>query len=300
MAKKTTSLSIVFSDVAGSTKLYETLGDVKAREIVSSTINDMSQQVERYGGRVIKTIGDEVMSCFNDAESAVNAAVAMQEVVTDNNENNPPGDPRVAIRIGLHFGPAILEKDGDVFGDAVNVAARMAGLAKADQIITSKDTVELLSPALRASTRFTDRAPLKGKQDEMDIFEVIWQQEDVTRMATDVIMTTAPAVKLHLTYDKIEITMDQNRSNIVMGRGATCDITINDTMSSRQHARVEYRRGKFYVIDQSTNGTYVRIDSEPDAFLRREEILLKGSGMFSLGRTFDETPNSIVHYRCET
>ena len=75
----------------------------------------------------------------------------------------------IQIRVGFHFGPAIME-GGDVFGDAVNVAARMAAQAKGGQIITTQSTLDLLSPARRAGSRFVDRAPLKGKKKKNEIY----------------------------------------------------------------------------------------------------------------------------------
>jgi hypothetical protein len=85
----------------------------------------------------------------------------------------------------MHFGPALLE-GGDVFGDAVNVAARMAAQAKGGQIITTKTTIDLLDPITQATSRFVDRAPIKGKKEDIEIYEIIWQETDVTTMATDV------------------------------------------------------------------------------------------------------------------
>ena len=119
----------MFADIAGSTKLYDTLGDELARAKVAKAIETMSEITRQNSGDVIKTIGDEVMCKFPTAEDAGTAAWEMQEKFEEETESNTDGSP-VSIRIGMHFGPAILE-GGDVFGDAVNVAARMAAQAKA-------------------------------------------------------------------------------------------------------------------------------------------------------------------------
>ena len=192
--------AIMFADVAGSTQMYDTLGDAEAEKQIAGCIQTMTDTTNRHGGRVIKTIGDEVMCTFPSAENAGTAAWEMQETFEEEAESNTDGSP-VSVRIGMHFGPAIME-GGDVFGDAVNIAARMAAQAKAKQIITTQDTLDKLPPAMRASTRFVDHAPIKGKKEEIDIFEIIWQEEDVTRMATGMIIDKpTPEATLHLTYN---------------------------------------------------------------------------------------------------
>lgn len=296
MAPKTTNLAIMFADIAGSTKLYDTLGDQLARTKVAATIETMSEITRQNKGTVIKTIGDEVMCTFPTAEDAGTAAWEMQEKFEEEAESNTDGSP-VSVRIGMHFGPAILE-GGDVFGDAVNIAARMAAQAKAKQIITTQDTLDKLPPAMRASTRFVDHAPIKGKKEEIDIFEIIWQEEDVTRMATGMVINKpTPEAKLTLTYNGQTIELSKLRPGLVMGRSQNCDLTINEKLASRQHVRIELRRDKFFIVDQSTNGTHVIIGDNPEEFLRREEIPLSGSGRISLGRGFSENPDEVVEFK---
>jgi adenylate cyclase len=300
MVSKTTNLAIMFADISGSTKLYELLGDATARVLVADTLATIAGIVERFDGKVIKTIGDEVMCTFDSAEEAATAACEMHEVIEEENESGKHPQP-VSVRIGMHYGPAIKE-DGDVFGDAVNVAARTAAQAKARQIMTTKSTVDLLSPALRASTRFVDYAPIKGKKEDIEIYEIIWQQEDVTRMASGMLSPgkKQPLVRLRLRYNNQDVILSNERSSIVMGRSQTCDLSVNEKLASRQHVRIELRRDKFFIIDQSTNGTHVRIEESGDSFLRREEMPLTGKGKISLGRAFSEDPKEVVQFSHET
>ena len=299
MAQKITNLGIVFADISGSTKLYDTLGDQLARSKVAETLNTMTEVVKKHNGIVIKTIGDEIMCTFTTAEEAATACCEMHEALDAVNADIED-KTIIAIRVGMHFGPAILE-GGDVFGDAVNLAARMTAQAKANQIITTQSTVEKLSPVLRASTRFIDHAPIKGKQEEIDIYEIIWQEEDTTRMATGMLANKkTPEMKLRLRYNDTDYIINKQRPSAVLGRSKDCDLPIDEKLASRQHVRIEMRRDKFFIIDQSTNGTHVRIDNGEDAFLRREEMPISGSGSISLGKGFNENPTEVVQFSQET
>jgi adenylate cyclase len=299
MAPKTTNLAILFADISGSTRLYEILGDAAARTKVADCLDMLRSVVERYNGIVIKTIGDEIMCTFPTAEDAAAAACEMHEILEDDvTEQTAAGPISLDIRVGMHYGPAILEA-GDVFGDAVNVAARMASMAKGGQIITTQNAIDEMSPLTRAGTRFIDRAPVKGKKETVDIFEVLWQQEDVTRMTTGVISAplTDPA-RMRLTYGGDTVLLDNDITQVVMGRSKAADITVNESLASRHHVRIEHRRGKFFIIDQSTNGTYVHHEDD-EAFLRREEMPISGDGRISLGRSFSDDPQEVVHFKSE-
>jgi len=287
----------MFADVAGSTKLYEDVGDDKARAMISHTIETMTKSTQAMRGRVIKTIGDEIMCVFVDADSTVRAAYDIQETVS----NDFSFGRALSIHIGAHFGPAILESDGDIFGDAVNVAARMAGIAKAGQIIITEDTVARLNDELKADTREFDRAPVKGKKEPMIIYEAMWAQEDVTRMAAPNLMAAAApqSVKMKLRWRDKQQELTESSGVTVIGRGDQSDFVVDDKLASRMHARVEVRRGKFVVIDQSTNGTFVRTNDGREVYLRREELPLTGAGCFSLGSPVSAENAELIYYIVE-
>lgn len=277
-------LVILFADVCGSTKLYETIGDAKARETVARCINIMTEATERNKGRLIKTIGDEVMVTFDAVDDAAQAGAEMQENITD---GLMVDGRQIQIRVGFHFGPTILDK-GDVFGDAVNTAARMAGQAKAGQILTTSSTVALLGPLWEDSVRQIDRAAVKGKKDEIEIYELLWQREDVTRMAT--VGWSAAAehkCKLVLEYQGQVIEVSEDRPTVVMGRADQNDLVVKHNLISRLHARVEFRKGNFILTDQSINGTFVIAADGQENFLRRDNVPIRGKGVIGLGQALD-------------
>ena len=179
-------LAVLFSDVVGSTHIYEVLGDQRARETVATCIELMRTATEQHRGIVIKTMGDEVMATFPTADDALNAAAQIQRQISAHPALQVEGQP-VAVRIGCHFGPVVLESK-DVFGATVHTANRMTSQAKSGQVMTTQATVDRLSPEWRASVRQIDVALLKGQGAEVTLYEAIWHSEDVTSMLPSINM----------------------------------------------------------------------------------------------------------------
>src|SRR2546421_8585246 len=141
--------TVLFADVSESTKLYETAGDAAAHDAVSRCLEIMRKATEGSGGRVVKTVGDEILALFPEPDGAVSAAAEIQA----RTEALPPvADTKLGVRIGFHCGP-VLQKDDDIFGDTVNVAARLVAQATKGQILTSAETAEQLGPVYKTLTR---------------------------------------------------------------------------------------------------------------------------------------------------
>src|SRR5664279_1630561 len=188
---KDIELAILFADVVGSTRPFESMGELRPRDIVSICITARRVATEQHHGTLIKTIGDGVMSTFPTADDALNAAGQMQKQIAAHTELRVEGQP-VSIRIGCHYGSVVLE-NRDVFGASVHTANRMTSQAKAGQIVTTAATVERLSPEWRASVRQIDVATIKGQGGEVSLFEVLWQTDDVTSMLPACLLYTSDA-----------------------------------------------------------------------------------------------------------
>jgi adenylate cyclase len=275
------------------------MGDVRAREMVAICIDVMRSATEQRQGTVIKTMGDEVMATFPTADAALNAAAQMQQQITSHPQLKVEGQP-VAIRIGCHFGSVMLE-NRDVFGAAVHTANRMTSQAKAGQIVTTAATVDKLSPEWRASCRQIDVATLKGQGNEVTLFEVLWQTEDVTSMVPGIAAESRPArsLRLRLRCDDRELLVDERHSSITIGRAEDNDVVVKGNLISRLHARIEINRNKFVLIDQSTNGTFVQSSDGEESFVRRDSLQIRGQGMIGLGRLPEQSSPQTIRYSCE-
>lgn len=292
-ARPTATLAVLFADVVGSTRLYDSFGDTIAKQMIDECLAVLRAVVQQYGGRVIKTIGDEIMCVLPSADSGCLAATDMHHKIMA-----LPMVSKVkrSVRIGFHYGP-VIEENNDVFGDTVNLAARMAGLAKGMQIITTDATVACMSPMLQLSTRSIAALSVKGKGDEVNVSEVIWQGgEELTMSTASISVTASKAVSLKLEHQGRSWTLDHAHAAMVLGRDAQCDVVIADRNASRQHARIECRRDKFFLVDQSTNGTFVAFAHEAEVVLRREEIMLRGTGRIGFGHSVDTPDAELVAF----
>jgi class 3 adenylate cyclase len=290
--------TVMFADIAGSTRLYDQLGDTLAKNMVDACIRLMGRIVAANRGRVIKTIGDEIMCRFDDPDAAARTAISIQEAVStvpDLSTSN------IQLRIGIHHGP-VLEADEDLFGDAVNVAARMAGQAKAGQIIASRQAMEAMAPETGKNARLVDQARVKGKTDAIEIFELTWgQPEEMTIMGTltgQIVSTPASTDALMiLSVGEHHFSISHDHPIVTMGRDESNRVVINHPRVSRLHARIEMRKDKFILVDQSTNGTHVhRLDGR-GVLLRRDEIELTGEGVISLGQASDADSPHTIRYQ---
>jgi adenylate cyclase len=291
-ARETT---VLFADVSGSTKLYETAGDARALEGIRNCIHKLRQIAELSAGRVVKTMGDAVLVLFASPSEAASAAARMHVAI----ESLPPiGGTRLAVRIGFNWGPVIQEQE-DVFGDTVNLAFRIVEQARAGEILTSEETAGHLVPALRSNARRLHPIQVKGKAVPVVLWELVWRQSpDVTDMATTRSALKLPTSRLVLKYQGRDLIRRRNSETLVIGRDAGCHLVIEDQKASRQHCTIEKRLDKFILKDHSTNGTFVTVEGESEIVLQREDVTLRKRGWITFGQRRAETTD-VVEYECE-
>jgi class 3 adenylate cyclase len=169
--------TILFTDVEGSTALTDRLGDAKARELLREHERITREALAEHGGSEVKTMGDGFMASFGSATRALECAIAIQIAFA---ERNKSAEEAMKVRIGLNAGEPIAEDDpggrGDLFGTAVNMAARVAANAKGGEILASNVVRELVAGK---EFLFADRGDteLRGFEDPVRVYEVRWREE---------------------------------------------------------------------------------------------------------------------------
>jgi adenylate cyclase len=291
------SATVLFADICGSTRLFEEYGDWQARQIESQILELLKVKTAEFGGTVIKTIGDELMSRFPDAERAVNAACEMHAAIKDSPSLM---EFSIAVKIGLQHGPLLVEHD-DLFGDAVNVAARMVSLAKADQIITTRETALCLPQDLEQMTRSLGRSRVRGKQEEIEIVEVIWQEASSLTQVISIDqheeLRAMLFARLVLMHRGVTFEVMPDSPIFTIGRGEKNSLVLDHDRVSRSHADIQYRQGRFILVDGSTNGTYLFLENGARYFVQREEFPLHDRGIISAGQAVSDDAADLIHFK---
>lgn len=299
-ASKSKEMTVVFADVVGSVELYSALGDVKAHNMVLRCLERMTFLVEKNRGWVANTIGDEIMCAFEKADAALNAACEIQ--VALQNEYHHELD----VRIGLHSGQTGMEND-QLFGDTVNIAARVVALAKAGQIMLSEHTRERLADNDRSRTRLFSNVHFKGKRDPYVIYQALIDQNDETRMFdhrnTQPLERRHPITKVTLRYADIETIIPEGKE-FLLGRAIHCSLQVNSDAVSRIHAALEFHRGQLTITDRSSNGTFIRTNAgkresdNREHYIHHESWTTTSSGILCLGKIISAQGENLIHFNC--
>ena len=294
----TEHLAVMFADVCDSTTIYESLGDARALQVISGLFATLVALVRAHGGDVVKTLGDGMVCQFGDADSAFNAACDIQEASA---RAEAPEALQLEVKVAFNWGPVVTEA-GDIFGDTVNVCARLVGLARANQVLTTQETLAELSELLRGRSRSLYPVKVRGRMGEVKVCEVLWRSDpDVTEAFARPPVSSAAARDsiLKISYGG-EVVSLELAGSLRLGRDKGNDVVVSSARASRVHARIYGRGGNFVIADQSSNGTYLAIDgSTRELTLRREEALMGERGVIGLGGPANESGDHVLRYRLE-
>lgn len=278
--------AVVFADLVGSTGIFERLGDDAASRFITGFAAALTTTFEKHQGRVVKLLGDGLFVVFQRESDALQACIAIQKGLSDV-PVFPAGDSRpVQVRMGLETGE-VVDIAGDCFGDAVNCAARLAGLAGPAQILTTRSVRDALAPALQRSLGSLGPMVLRGRSGPTEVYRVLWQSDgdaDATVMGASLAARAAPGSFLHLTLGTRPARLSAGGDPLSIGRALTNTLSVEDARVSRVHAKVEWRGGQFVLSDFSSFGTWVYLGDQAEPIvLRREQCFLIGTGRISLG-----------------
>jgi class 3 adenylate cyclase len=295
---ETLNTTVVFADVAGSSKLYKDAGNDEAIRRISALMNQLAQTVHKHHGVVIKTIGDEIMCHFPVADDACDACVAFQAI----------GEQSLPLRIGLSSGN-VIARDNDLFGQAVNDAAAVARVARARQSIATETFRAKLSADRAKCLSVFDHIKLKGHAEVSTIYRIEWEGSSANASTTSrhtIILSSIAVVQQQLNlgfckvngeYDTLMLTAENVPLHI--GRDSElCQLPSPSTLASRDHCHIDYAHGKFVLVDHSTNGTYMRNNSGQQVYLRRQETPLLGEGAIGLGEQVTDGNPFVIRFNC--
>jgi len=286
--------AVMFADISGSSALYKTKGNSQAKSIIGHLLNEVQLLTESHKGRVVKTIGDEVMVSFSSGQDSVDTAVAIQESFVSSFAQH-----HLMVSIGVSFGDVLVDK-GDLFGETVNDAAYLTKLAKGSQILFSEAMLSELTVRQKSKAREFDWVKLKGAKESSPIYRLYWQEDselhnETQFLSTDLVLEEVTKQILTLHYDGQEIVIEPNMTPFMIGRNITsCHLVVDETQVSREHCHISYNRGKFVLVDHSTNGCYLKPVNGLEFYLRREEFPLLESSCLSLGVPSHKSANHLI------
>src|SRR5256712_10279360 len=293
MEERSRQTTVLFADVSGSTHLYETAGDAAALDAIGRCIERLSQAAELTGGRVLKAMGDEVMVLFPTADAAADGA---SEMPAAGATLPPVNGPQVGVRIGFHSGP-VIQRDNDVFGDTVNLAARLVDQAQKGQIVTSRETAQQLSPALRATSRRLYSITIKGKADRGELCEIEWRPvSEATNDPGPRPEARSAAAALRLSYRDLQLVRRRQNDLVVIVRDASCGLVIAGENVSRLHCTIVRHHARLGLMDPSTHGTFVTVDGDAEILLQDEDMPLHRHGWLALGEPRAATAEVVAYF----
>jgi adenylate cyclase len=300
--------TVLFADLRGSTSMYETLGNAEATTVVTQSVALIARVIEEHGGQVVKTLGDGLMAIFPGPSLAMQASDDMHDSLARGGQPLPgPADlaetrpPPVSLKlqVGLAHGE-VVEMSGDVFGDAVNVAARLLDHAGDNETLATSAVVDGIEDWERSRFRSLDRMQLRGRVEPVHVYllEAVRRFGDTAATAFgDMAPASTEPEGIRLIWLDLNRIYSGTSLPVILGRSPQATYIIDDNRVSRSHARIDWHGGTFQLTDLSYNGTYVRFDNDPEIIsLRRGACTLHGAGVIGLGTPPSEPVSPCVRF----
>lgn len=278
---------VLIADITGSTSLYDRLSDQDALAQISTILAQMRSIIEDNGGHCVKSQGDDTLSFFGDAESAFKAARSM--IQADWGEG-------LGVHAGAHCGD-VLSQDSDIYGDAVNTAARLAALAKPGEVLVGDTVFEQLAAPLQALFVSMGGVKLKGKRDATRVHS--FAVSDLSTQTVLFGMKDSPigprTESAMLSCDAQEWSLLDGES-VMVGRSSDCQAVVEHPWVSRKHGIFELRAAQLEYTDHSSSGSTVITSGGQEYTLQRRSMLLSGEGMVLVGTRDKTISSSIIRY----
>jgi class 3 adenylate cyclase len=296
--------TVVFADLFGSTGVFESLGNVKATEAVTTATNWVAERITASGGRVVKFLGDGVLAIFKSSNTAITSVIDIQRSYQLRFASQDPAF-YMPLRIGVVRGDVEIVEN-DCYGDAVNIAARLSELTGPNQIWVNNHALVNCKDLEQVRFRSLGPISLRGRTEPCLVSQVEWQEDINSEFFTvpaSMNSTFSPdgmdflGAQIELSWIDNHKTFNSFDMPIQLGRARELEFVVSDPRVSRTHARIEWRNGSMVLVDVSSYGCWVRFSGDgAGVTLRREECVLHGKGEIALGSPFSDFMATVVAF----
>jgi class 3 adenylate cyclase len=301
LAEHQRPVAILFADLKGSTAVFGELSEVEGLLMLKRIEELVRPLVESCGGRVVKTIGDAVMASFPTAREAAEAAVAIQQASEEQNRRLPP-EKRLSLRIGINAGKALI-KGQDVFGQVVNIAAKVQAAAKGGQILASGEAVRALDKKQSRRARAAGSLEVPGLSRALELYEIAWQEEPeaapeaveeeprpgiiTLRGENPISQRLLGGRTITIKSYPFRVGRDPRIEEPDPSRVPQNDLYLEDLPPyriSREHFQIEYEGGRYLVRDRGSKlGLYVNGEPIGGKHPEKTARLVRGANLIVLG-----------------
>lgn len=291
-----TASIFMVADMTGSVSLHQRLNEQEAERVIDRGLKRMTRSIEGQGGKVQQVVGDELLARFTQAEAACHAAIDMQQRVAD---LPPVSGHKLSLRVALATAADAAQGESQ----HITQALRLAALGTAGEILCDATLGKML-----CENNGLHFMPCTGRQISCDAspgsagvspFQLLWSN---TGGNTQLSEASEPppafdqASRLCLRYLGQTYLVSLQNPVLTTGRDASCGVIVDDRRVSRQHARIERRSDGFYLVDTSTNGSFVSIQGRQEALVRKHDVLLEGRGKICLGSTINDGRSECLEF----
>jgi len=287
---------IMVADITGSASLHQRLTEQEAERAVDRCIKRMTRAIEAYRGTLQQVVGDELLALFNCAEDACHSAIDMHQRVAD---LPPVSGHKLNIRIALHDSDSPAGQPPQPAKLASTM--RIAGLARADQILCSAAVVHALpgSAVLQTLPR-PELGDVHEGETAIPLFQIHWPAQASSSQVPHSMFGPLSAGKISerlcLRYRGKAFLIDEKTPVLSLGRDLSCKVLVDNRKVSRLHARIERRSDGYYLIDTSTNGSFLTMQGRQEILVRKHEALLDGSGTICFGSSVNDAAAERVDF----
>jgi hypothetical protein len=266
--------------------------DAAALQDVCASIVAMAEIEHQFGGRLLEQGDSELSFRFATVDGAVEAGLNLMARSAD---FAVIAGAEPELRLAVIYGE-LADGQGDVDASAIAEARGLSGLAQPGELCLNGTAHAALSASLQSLAVARDRPDDPPEPGQQGLWVIEKPPETAALISDPEDLLHLEPVRLNVRYRGEEWEVTAAWPVLLLGRSPNADITVDDHVVSRSHARIEYRLGRFLLIDHSRNGTFIRRPSGKEVYLRQQEFALSGHGTIGLGLPSASTGDQFIEF----